>query len=91
MMPNILIMVYDRIDEESPLWRMSPTDIQNSNFEIIVVLEGIIEPTGNTTQVSHKIKCKNLIVRTRPVPPTFHKRFSGAIGLITWSAMLGNR
>ena len=29
---------------------MSPTDIQNSNFEIIVVLEGVVEPTGNTTQ-----------------------------------------
>ena len=58
MMPNILIMVCVRIDEESPLWRRSPQDIQNSNFEIIVVLEGIVEPTGNTTQVSHIIKSK---------------------------------
>ena len=41
-----------RIDEESPLWRMSPQDLQNSSFEIIVVLEGIVEPTGNTTQVT---------------------------------------
>ena len=84
-------MLCIRIDEESPLWRMSPQDIQNSNFEIIVVLEGVIEPTGNTTQVSHKIKGKISIVHTRPVPLTFHKRFSGAAGLITLSAMLGNR
>ena len=46
-----MITLY-RIDEDSPLWRMSPQDIQNSNFEIIVVLEGIVEPTGNTTQVN---------------------------------------
>merc|ERR1711892_796878 len=44
------IILAHPIDEESPLWRMSPTDIQNSNFEIIVVLEGVIDPTGNTTQ-----------------------------------------
>ena len=30
---------------------MSPQDIQNANFEIIVTLEGTVEPTGNTTQV----------------------------------------
>jgi len=43
-------IVSHKIDKDSPLWRMSPQDIQNSNFEIIVVLEGIVEPTGNTTQ-----------------------------------------
>ena len=47
-----MIILYSRIDEDSPLWRMSPQDIQSSNFEIIVVLEGIVEPTGNTTQVN---------------------------------------
>jgi len=44
------LIIAHRIDEESPLWRMSPQDIQSTNFEIIVTLEGIVEPTGNTTQ-----------------------------------------
>ena len=29
---------------------MSPKDLLNSNFEIVVTLEGSIESTGNTTQ-----------------------------------------
>merc|ERR1719474_1013335 len=44
------LIIAHRIDEESPLWRMSPQDIQSTNFEIIVTLEGTVEPTGNTTQ-----------------------------------------
>ena len=48
---QIIVSFISRIDEESPLWRMSPQDIQSTNFEIIVTLEGIVEPTGNTTQV----------------------------------------
>ena len=71
---------------------MSPTDIQNSNFEIIVVLEGVIDPTGNTTQVRSKTERQNLItVCARPGPHTFQKRSSGATGLTTLSAIQGNR
>jgi len=44
------ITVAHKIDEDSPLWSMSPQQLQNSSFELIVVLEGIVEPTGNTTQ-----------------------------------------
>jgi potassium inwardly-rectifying channel subfamily J len=39
---------------------MSPQDLQNSNFELIVVLEGIVEPTGNTAQVRDNIQEVNL-------------------------------
>eukprot|EP00090_Calanus_glacialis_P013595 TRINITY_DN22259_c0_g1_i1.p1 TRINITY_DN22259_c0_g1~~TRINITY_DN22259_c0_g1_i1.p1 ORF type:complete len:454 (+),score=125.13 TRINITY_DN22259_c0_g1_i1:173-1363(+) len=38
------------IDKDSPLWKLSPKDLLNSNFEIVVTLEGSIESTGNTTQ-----------------------------------------
>ena len=39
-----------RIDEDSPLWHIGPQDLPKQKFEIILILEGIIEATGNTTQ-----------------------------------------
>jgi len=44
------ITVAHKIDEDSPLWCMTPQETQNSAYEVIVTLEGIVEPTGNTTQ-----------------------------------------
>ena len=41
------------IDKESPLWKLSPRDLLNSNFEIVVTLEGSAESTGNTAQVGN--------------------------------------
>ena len=41
---------YFRIDEDSPLWQIGPQDLPKARFEIILILEGIIEATGNTTQ-----------------------------------------
>jgi potassium inwardly-rectifying channel subfamily J len=39
-----------RINEESPFWEMSPEDLHREQFELIVILEGIVESTGMTTQ-----------------------------------------
>jgi len=39
-----------KIDKKSPLWKLGPREILNSKFEIIVTLEGIVEPTGNSVQ-----------------------------------------
>jgi len=40
------------ISESSPLWDVSADDLQSGrkHFEIIVILEGIVESTGMTTQ-----------------------------------------
>ncbi|KAL2093709.1 hypothetical protein ACEWY4_011021 [Coilia grayii] len=38
------------IDKNSPLYEMSAEDLQNENIEVIVVLEGVVETTGITTQ-----------------------------------------
>lgn len=45
------IKVMHKIDEDSPLWQMSPDDLLQADFEIIVVLEAVCEATGSTTQV----------------------------------------
>ena len=39
-------LVYHRIDAKSPLWEMSADDLQNEQFEILVMLEGGAESTG---------------------------------------------
>lgn len=49
---NVFIpaIVYHEIDDESPFYLYSPEDILRLDFEIVVILEGIIESTGMTTQ-----------------------------------------
>ena len=38
------------IDKESPLWELSATDLAEARFEIIVILEGVVQSTGSSTQ-----------------------------------------
>uniref|UniRef100_H2ZQI7 G protein-activated inward rectifier potassium channel 3 n=1 Tax=Ciona savignyi TaxID=51511 RepID=H2ZQI7_CIOSA len=38
------------IDEKSPFWNMSETDLKEEEFEIVVILEGMVEATGMTCQ-----------------------------------------
>ena len=42
--------VAHRIDKDSPFYEWGPKDILNSRFEMLVTLEGIVEPTGNSVQ-----------------------------------------
>ena len=42
--------IVHRIDEESPFYNMSAKDFYRKHYEIIVVLEGIVEPTGMSIQ-----------------------------------------
>ena len=42
--------VAHRIDKDSPFYEWGPKDILNTRFEMLVTLEGIVEPTGNSVQ-----------------------------------------
>lgn len=42
--------IVHKIDEHSPLYRISASDMLRERFEIVVILEGVIESTGMTTQ-----------------------------------------
>ena len=42
--------VAHRIDKNSPFYEFGPKDILNTRFEMLVALEGIVEPTGNSVQ-----------------------------------------
>ena len=45
------IVLSHRIDEASPLWSVSPTDLITEKFEIILTMEGTTPETGNNIQV----------------------------------------
>jgi hypothetical protein len=47
---NWPIVIEHKIDSGSPLYAMNKEGISRENFEILLVLEGIIEPTGMITQ-----------------------------------------
>jgi hypothetical protein len=38
------------IDEKSPLYEYAPEDLEHAQFEIVVILEGIVESTGMAVQ-----------------------------------------
>ncbi|XP_018565441.1 G protein-activated inward rectifier potassium channel 3 isoform X2 [Anoplophora glabripennis] len=42
--------IVHRIDEDSPFYQLSAADMLQDRFEIVVILEGTIESTGQTTQ-----------------------------------------
>lgn len=44
-----LVIVHE-IDEDSPLYALSRADLELDNFEIVVILEGMVEATAMTTQ-----------------------------------------
>ena len=44
-----------QIEEESPFFEMTPQSLLSSQFEIVVVMEGVTEETGNTVQARHFI------------------------------------
>ena len=43
-------MISHTIDERSPFWSMSKQSLKNEEFEIVVILEGMVEATGMTCQ-----------------------------------------
>ncbi|XP_002737875.2 inward rectifier potassium channel 18-like [Saccoglossus kowalevskii] len=44
------IVVEHVIEKESPFYEMSASDLEHGDFELVIVLEGIVEATGMTVQ-----------------------------------------
>ena len=44
------VIIEHKIDKNSPFWDVSPEDLLREQFELIIILEGIVESTGMTTQ-----------------------------------------
>ncbi|XP_056400288.1 G protein-activated inward rectifier potassium channel 4 isoform X2 [Hyla sarda] len=44
------LIISHEINEKSPFWEMSRSQLENEDFEIVVILEGMVEATGMTCQ-----------------------------------------
>lgn len=45
-------LIIHRIDQSSPMYDLLINDYPQDKFEIVVIIEGIVEATGNTTQAT---------------------------------------
>lgn len=56
------------IDKHSPLYGLSASDLQHDDIEVIVVLEGVVETTGITTQARTSYVSEEILWGQRFVP-----------------------
>lgn len=52
------LTICHEINTDSPFFDLSQRSLMNEQFEIVVILEGIVETTGKTKQVSFFLKKK---------------------------------
>ncbi|KAL7883273.1 hypothetical protein SRHO_G00009310 [Serrasalmus rhombeus] len=65
-----LVIVHE-IDEDSPLWAMSQADLETDDFEIVVILEGMVEATAMTTQARSSYLSREILWGHRFEPVIF--------------------
>ncbi|XP_064170283.1 inward rectifier potassium channel 4-like isoform X1 [Anguilla rostrata] len=68
-----LIIVHE-IDEESPLYSMSRDDLESNDFEIVVILEGMVEATAMTTQARSSYLAREILWGRRFEPVVYEDR-----------------
>ncbi|XP_063048016.1 ATP-sensitive inward rectifier potassium channel 12-like [Engraulis encrasicolus] len=54
------LVIIHEIDEDSPLYGMSRADVESDDFEIVVILEGMVEATAMTTQCRSSYKSREI-------------------------------
>ena len=68
-----LIIVHE-IDEESPLYSVSQADLETNDFEIVVILEGMVEATAMTTQARSSYLSREILWGHRFEPVVYEDR-----------------
>lgn len=66
--------IVHKIGEESPLWEMSYLDMVQNRFEIVVILEGTIESTGQTIQARSSYLNSEILWGFDFVPVIFYNK-----------------
>ncbi|KAJ0177285.1 hypothetical protein K1T71_007294 [Dendrolimus kikuchii] len=68
------ITMVHRINSESPFYGVSAADVLQERFEIVVILEGTIESTGQTTQARSSYTTSEIMWGHRFVPLVTYNR-----------------
>ncbi|KAK0138054.1 ATP-sensitive inward rectifier potassium channel 12 [Merluccius polli] len=67
------LVVVHEINKSSPLYRLSRDELQRDNFEIVVILEGMVEATAMTTQARSSYLAREILWGHRFEPLVFEK------------------
>uniref|UniRef100_A0A8C4XG90 Potassium inwardly rectifying channel subfamily J member 4 n=1 Tax=Erpetoichthys calabaricus TaxID=27687 RepID=A0A8C4XG90_ERPCA len=68
-----LVIVHE-IDEQSPLYSLSKEDLEAEDFEIVVILEGMVEATAMTTQARSSYLAREILWGHRFEPVVFEEK-----------------
>ncbi|XP_072444490.1 ATP-sensitive inward rectifier potassium channel 12-like [Chiloscyllium punctatum] len=68
------IIIVHEIDEESPLYGISKQDLETEDFEIVVILEGMVEATAMTTQARSSYLANEILWSHRFEPVLFEEK-----------------
>ncbi|TNN83446.1 ATP-sensitive inward rectifier potassium channel 12 [Liparis tanakae] len=68
------LTVIHEIDEESPLFGISKQDLTTSDFEIVIILEGLVEATAMTTQARSSYLPSEILWGHRFEPVIFEEK-----------------
>ncbi|NXL87608.1 KCNJ2 protein, partial [Alectura lathami] len=68
------ITIVHEIDEDSPLYDLSKQDMDNADFEIVVILEGMVEATAMTTQCRSSYLANEILWGHRYEPVLFEEK-----------------
>ncbi|KAG8007091.1 ATP-sensitive inward rectifier potassium channel 12, partial [Nibea albiflora] len=68
------LTVIHEIDEESPLFGISKQDLETSEFEIVIILEGLVEATAMTTQARSSYLPSEILWGHRFEPVIFEEK-----------------
>ncbi|XP_063077847.1 inward rectifier potassium channel 2a [Engraulis encrasicolus] len=68
------ITIVHEIDEDSPFYDMSKQDLETADFEIVVILEGMVEATAMTTQCRSSYLASEILWGQRFEPVLFEEK-----------------
>ncbi|KAM9393785.1 ATP-sensitive inward rectifier potassium channel 12 [Pholidichthys leucotaenia] len=68
------LTVIHEIDEESPLFGISKQDLETADFEIVIILEGLVEATAMTTQARSSYLPSEILWGHRFEPVIFEEK-----------------
>ncbi|XP_056143287.1 ATP-sensitive inward rectifier potassium channel 12 [Lampris incognitus] len=68
------LTIIHEIDEESPLFGISKQDLETSDFEIVIILEGMVEATAMTTQARSSYLSSEILWGHRFEPVIFEEK-----------------
>ncbi|XP_034046945.1 ATP-sensitive inward rectifier potassium channel 12 [Thalassophryne amazonica] len=68
------LTIIHEINEESPLFGISKQDLETSDFEIVIILEGLVEATAMTTQARSSYLSSEILWGHRFEPLIFEEK-----------------